>query len=407
MSTSLSGQRILMQASSEAEESVLGPFSSARNAGSDSVHCAQCGGWWALEAIRGVGADGATRPWAEVRLPVDTGAAARRRGLLGNRRRQEGGRSTAKRAEILAQAYEPFCPRSHRLASSAQRMQVVGVIGPVGSSKSHYLAGAVYELLYEQQLAGFDMDLAYRDGHGGSEMESRINDVYTNKAVLPVSEMGSVSGPYTYRLTRDASIGSEAESVDLVFFDVAGEDCMSKHRSAGTARHLFDAEGVVLLIDPDGLPSPGRPLEPRGGAPLASRAIVDNLADAMEEIHGRSAREQGQTVVIAIAKADSANLPPDVWPPEVWPHDGDAEVDAEGLRKRLRGHSDKCRAFLERNGGRGIVAAARNRFGTERVYYAAVSATGEAPTNGSWQAPRPIGCSIPIAQILCLGVDYR
>ena len=190
--------------------------------------------------------------------------------------------SQAERADIVAKNYTLKCPRNHTLVNSAEPTIVVGVIGNVNSSKSHYLVGLIYELIYEQRLAALGADIGYI-GDTGTVMDQRINSVYRDGVILNNTERGEVDGPFSYRLSRHVRTSAESKAI-LTFFDVAGEDCVGLARSADFVRYLFNAAGIIVLVDPGGLPAAGQPLRARGEASLTTRAIIDNLADAMEAV---------------------------------------------------------------------------------------------------------------------------
>jgi len=305
----------------------------------------------------------------------------------------------ALRADIVAKSYKLHCPRDHNLVNSLEPATVVGIIGNVHSSKSHYLAGLVYELIYEQQLSCIDADVAYI-GDTGKTMDERIHAIYQDGDILQTTERGQVGGPFSYRLTRHAQTSMQSKAI-LTFFDVAGEDCVGLASSADFVRYLFNATGIVLLIDPDGLPSPGRPLSARGNASLTSRAIIDNLADALEAVTGRHAHEQDHIICIAIAKADSADLASPVWPPEFWMTKSEGRIRRSELRASLREYSEQCKRALSLLGGQSLINAAETRFRPGQVFYSAVSATNQAPLDQRWVGAQPVGCTIPLAQILC------
>jgi hypothetical protein len=318
--------------------------------------------------------------------------------IFGRRKSPPGNLSQRQRANITGQNFVPICPYEHRLPNTVDLTSVIGVIGNVNSSKSHYLAGLVYELIQEQPLRHLNIDVAYL-GDEAKELEARVNRVYGAGEILPNTEAGVIGGPYSYRLTSGARSDSPTRHV-LSLFDVAGEDCIGLTKSAEFVRYLFNAQGIVLLIDPGGIPNPARPLSSRGSMPLTTRAVVDGLADAMEAVTGLPSPEQPQTIVITLAKADMAELPGDLWPPTVLSNDSDDETVNKSARRGLREYSARCRRALIDLGARGIVEAAETRFDRHKVFFAAVSATGEEPFGGRWSNPRPIGCSIPLALIL-------
>ncbi len=368
--------------------------------GRSAKYCPLCPGWYQLSAIRATAQDGAVTTADKVQLKV---ASTPRVRMLGLRRkgndRDNANLTQSERADIVAKNYTLKCPRNHILVNSAEPTIVVGVIGNVNSSKSHYLVGLIYELIYEQRLAVLGADVGYI-GDTGTIMDQRINSVYRDGTILNNTERGSVDGPFSYRLSRHVRTSAESKAV-LTFFDVAGEDCVGLARSADFVRYLFNAAGIIVLVDPGGLPAVGQPLRARGEASLTTRAIIDNLADAMEAVTGRPSYEQDQIICLTIAKADAANLPAEVWPPadDLLSSNNEIAYDAR-VRKRLREYSDECRDALAKIGGRSLISAAESRFERSHIFYSAVSATNQSPLNGSWAGARPIGCSIPLAQIL-------
>jgi len=368
--------------------------------GRGAKYCPLCPGWYRLSAITATAQDGTLTTADRVQLKV---ASTPRVRMLGLRRKGNGSDtanlSQAERADIVAKNYTLKCPRRHTLVNSTEPTIVVGVIGNVNSSKSHYLVGLVYELIYEQRLAALGADVGYI-GDTGTVMDQRINSVYRDGSILNNTERGAVDGPFSYRLSRHMRTSAESKAI-LTFFDVAGEDCVGLARSADFVRYLFNAAGIIVLVDPGGLPAVGQPLRARGEASLTTRAIIDNLADAMEAVTGRPSYEQDQIVCLTIAKADAANLPAEVWPPaeDLLSSNNEIAYDSR-IRKRLREYSDDCRDALARIGGRSLISAAESRFERSHIFYSAVSATNQSPINGSWAAAQPIGCSIPLAQIL-------
>ena len=273
--------------------------------GRGAKYCPLCPGWWRLSAITATAQDGSRTTADKVQLKV---ASSPRIRVPGFRRKGSGpdnsNLSQAERADIVAKNYTLKCPRNHTLVNSAEPTIVVGVIGNVNSSKSHYLVGLIYELIYEQRLAALGADIGYI-GDTGTVMDQRINSVYRDGVILNNTERGEVDGPFSYRLSRHVRTSAESKAI-LTFFDVAGEDCVGLARSADFVRYLFNAAGIIVLVDPGGLPAAGQPLRARGEASLTTRAIIDNLADAMEAVTGRPSYEQDQIISITIAKADSA-----------------------------------------------------------------------------------------------------
>jgi hypothetical protein len=277
------------------------------------IYCPQCPAWYDPSVVQAQNSAGEWQPFEEVMLSV---SSSNSKSLFRRRPRPVDPQAIRERAAIVAEGWKPYCPENHPLSDSLEPPRVIGIIGNVLSSKTHYLVGLVNELINRQSLHLFNADISYI-GDTGQEMAALIRRIYIDKEVLPSTERGAIGGPFTYRLT----IGdpSESRSYVLVFFDVAGEDCSRLQASATIARYLFSAVGIVILIDPDGIPNPDQPLVARGAAPLADRSIIDILADGISRVTGVMAFENSPTIAIAVAKADSVSWNDGEYPPAFWP----------------------------------------------------------------------------------------
>lgn len=367
----------------------------------DIKYCAQCPAHYRVDQILGkrYGDDGAeeSRPWPEVYVRPKSPSKLRIRDMIRRNGSTEvasvGGQSMKERADIVAQGWQPWCPEGHRLPPTLYPSFVVGVVGNVNSSKSHYLAGTVLELITRRELKPFGVDISYLGDPSDSIMKERIEAVYARGEVLPNTEREQIDGPFSYRMTF-GEVTAES-SRELSFFDVAGEDCTSLQRSAAFVRYLYKAAGIVVLLDPDGIPSPGHPFQSKGGAKLVDREIIDTLANGIEQVTGIDPRSRSDlAIVIAVSKADSVDWVDSEWPVSI------SDLPREGRAARLRAMSEASRTELLRLGGGGIVDAAEARFNKSQVFYTRVSATNQAPIGGGWQDPEPVGCSVPLAMIL-------
>jgi len=122
------------------------------------------------------------------------------KGLLGRRKPAGPVLSQRERAEIAGKSFEPMCPHDHRLPNSVDARSVVGVIGNVGSSKSHYLTGLAYELMHLQPLRHLAIDVAY-SGNEAQKLDDRVEQVFGRREILGPTEPGVIDGPFSYRLT--------------------------------------------------------------------------------------------------------------------------------------------------------------------------------------------------------------
>jgi hypothetical protein len=367
--------------------------------GEDAKYCPRCPGWYRLKDIIAESKDGSTQTSADAVILRVTSPGRSRKSFVSGWRKSSQFTKT-QRASIVAMNFRLKCVKDHELINSLDPTVVVGVIGNVGSSKSHYLAGLVYEIIHEERLRTFGADVAYV-GDTGEKMDERVSDIYAKGMVLERTKGGTLGGPFSYSLTRNLGTSVEAKEV-LTFFDAAGEDCTGElARSATFVRYIFDATGIILLIDPGGLPIPeNRIMARQEKIQLTTRAIIDNLANALEQVNGKPSREQRHIICIAIAKADTVTLPQGVWPPDVWTTVATRRMSNSKIRSMLKDYSERCREALVEIGGQTIVSAAEARFRPGRIFYSAVSATSQSPDDGKWPSPHPMGCSIPLAQAL-------
>lgn len=116
--------------------------------GEDAKYCPRCPGWYRLKDVIAESKDGSIRTSAdEVILRVISPGRSRK--SLASRWHKSAQPTKAQRASIVAMNYRLKCVKDHELINSLDPTVVVGVIGNVGSSKSHYLAGVVYEIIHE------------------------------------------------------------------------------------------------------------------------------------------------------------------------------------------------------------------------------------------------------------------
>lgn len=382
------------------EPSSAEPVDSPSRLGPDARYCPRCLGWYAAASITAVSADGLTRLSAD-KVALRVGSPDRSRGFrFGAVRRRPGPVTKTDRIKIAADDFKLTCPKTHELTNTLDPTVVVGIIGKVGASKTHYLAGLVYELIYEERLKPIGADVAYV-ADASNTMDERITSIYVDGEVQDRTEAGQVVGPFSYRLTRNLGMPGEYKQA-LTFFDAAGEIAAGTvAKSAAFVKYIFDATGIILLIDPGGLPDPANPLVARNPeTELTTRVIVDNLANALEYATGRRSHEQHPVICITIAKADTLKLPANVWPVDIWPATSGKPMSPPRVRKLLTEYSERCKQALAEAGGQTIIHAAEARFRKSRIFYSAVSATSQSPKNGRWIAPHPRGCTIPLVQAL-------
>jgi hypothetical protein len=319
------------------------------------------------------------------------------------------------------EAWTFFCPKGHVVDGNRGLQLPIGVVGPTGSSKSHFLPGLIWETNSKRVLSPLGISL--RAGQfTAAGLDASASAVYVNRRILPPTPPDAVQGPFGYRLSlRDSS-----ERYSLLLFDVGGEALSSIVRIREQAPYVLLSKGLFILIDPrDLLPThfdeSGTERSPRETlvATTNVRNGISRIVDSLEELNDRSIRDLPIPICFVIAKADSIR----------WTFDWDEETTrvlqgahgegADPLEQRLIGSSDRVRAAFAEAGGQLVVEDIDETFDSSRVRFVAASATsempesvpnaqgstGQAPALGSWKEPTPNGTALGLLHLLdMLGV---
>lgn len=196
----------------------------------------------------------------------------------------------------------------------------IGLVGPTNSGKSTYLAVLVRELK-RHVGEGFDITLVPADEWTGDRYIERYQPLITKRRLVnptqsPERDPGTAR-PLIYLLTvtqtrsRFRGDRHRARSVNLVFFDSAGEDATKFDRMARYMRYLQRAAGVVFFIDPGTLPGAaadliqGAEVEAPRLQELAQRVITNTTNQLRIAHHVRGDDEKVPVpAAVAVSKVD-------------------------------------------------------------------------------------------------------
>jgi hypothetical protein len=304
------------------------------------------------------------------------------------------------------------CPNNHVVEGNRGRQLPLAVLGPSGSSKSHFLAGLIWETGAERALHPWNISI--RDGQfTAAGLTSAASALYRDGRQLPATPPDAVIGPFGYRLSTDAS--QRSSDFSLILYDVGGEALSEITRIREQAPFVLLSQAICVLIDPQKLlPSE---FDPDGQAPsdrqrmIAAadvRAGIGRIADALEEIWELPIRDIPIPICFVIAKADSIT----------WSFDfanetsliADESRDGS-LTTALCSSSERVIAAFRSNGGGLIVDEVYERFSSASVRFVAASATSKMPieptagTDVVWDEAEPRGIALVLLHLLeMLGV---
>ena len=210
-------------------------------------------------------------------------------------------------------------------------MLPIAIVGGSSSGKSQYLA-ALIKTLKEGGLSGLgcssfraasqDVDVRYKADYYAPLFVSREPLIHTQR--IRTSE---VYVPLVYEAEfagGTSSRSAEPRKVNLVFFDVSGEDLQDQDTLRRGVAHIVNAAAILLLIDPLTLPNVVEVLPKYFRADDAITAASDDAYQMMSKLtavfalnrDGRRSHRIPVPLALTIAKSDLlefviGGLPPD------------------------------------------------------------------------------------------------
>jgi len=289
---------------------------------------------------------------------------------------------------------------------ATHELYTVGVVGTLGSGKSHFLAAMALEATRRHGLAPFGVtEFAPNERTGVTFQERYYRRVFRQQLTLkgtPREDTNIRFQPLTFRVT----VGKSCETpfrrspadrqIALLFHDVSGEVLTNAGDRAAVAPFLRRADGLIFLVDPAAL-EPVRDWRERSGLADSAQAIddyyqTDLLRACIDEIGEERLREMPVAIVLsksdivlkllgqnfAFARPPSRNV-------EQW------------LKERNVIHHE-VRRVLAQLGGTDLLVAARR---IPNVTFHAVAAIGTEPDrDGRIGGMRPLRCVDPVAQVI-------
>ncbi len=203
------------------------------------------------------------------------------------------------------------CPHcSKHLPSNIERADnyIIALVGGNYSGKSHYIAVLIDQLKQMQQVVGASV----------LEENQTIEDTYKRDYYDPLFNKqtmfaGTIQGreynPLVY--TLDFSVNqnsSRSRPVNLIFYDVAGEDIAQHVRMVDYARFVLHANAIIFLADPLTMPAIENRILPTYRKPnLAiirrSSEVLAWVVQQYERFHGTEGRVS-IPVAITLSKSD-------------------------------------------------------------------------------------------------------
>jgi len=132
---------------------------------------------------------------------------------------------------------------------------VIAIIGAKETGKSHYIAVLIRQIYNLYNL--FDWSLMAMDDETMRLYNDRFHKpLYANRKTIRVTMTAKsdldVRKPLLYSLSKTS--GRRLKTVTLAFFDTAGEDMDDEVAMRAINPYIYNASGIILLLDPLQIP---------------------------------------------------------------------------------------------------------------------------------------------------------
>ena len=184
----------------------------------------------------------------------------------------------------------------------------ISVVGVTGAGKTVFL---------NQLLTRFSDAVEHTNFRLAADNLDEIGEAIQPSRPLPEStDAKIVRPPLAALLMRDKPVPGKAEGVCVVFYDIAGDNCVNSRGEPDAAKarttignYIAFSDGLIFLIDPAQLPPLARGREPRA-------SDIAQVVNVMNQIRADTNLTQPQwdkiPVAVTIAKSDKFINNPDI-----------------------------------------------------------------------------------------------
>ncbi len=212
------------------------------------------------------------------------------------------------------QCINPQCNKLlPRNIESVDQNVTVAVIGDTFSGKTHYIAALIEQLRSGRYIpSGYDLCLL-------NPAQEEVEEIYQRDYYQPLFQRKEVlqrtnkqydqnAEPLIYELTLE---GQMHKVVNLLIYDISGEDLTNQRDFMSVRPHLLNAKGILFMADPWAIPGfrnkLAHHLQPDSA--FVTGRVVMNVLHTLTQLYqsnaGRSSRARFNIpVALVITKAD-------------------------------------------------------------------------------------------------------
>lgn len=181
-----------------------------------------------------------------------------------------------------------LCPHCHnRLAPSYGENKVIfiSIVGITGSGKTVYLNQLLQSIKKTLSNAGVIVN---------STFNMKVKEPILKGQILPAgTQEGTMYDPIIMNITAER--GGEKEDYTLVFYDIAGENCISDEMLFAYGPYLKQSQAIIMLMDPEQF---------TGLATETVTSDVSLVTDALIQFFKASGKGERPIMAATLSKSD-------------------------------------------------------------------------------------------------------
>ncbi len=290
----------------------------------------------------------------------------------------------------------------------------IAIIGDSSSGKTHYIASLIDQLrrsALTQNGKGLVQLRPRNKATSDNYKKIYYDPIFQNREIALLTRPGRFDAqgnptriePLVYQLIIQDNSSSAGSMLNLLFYDISGEDLANNTGLVQFGEHVLRADGIIYLADPMAMDHIYQQLPQEARSPqVSTRRVEEVLSTVMYRLEQYNRVRPDESIsiptAIAISKADVLqHIIPDTVRPNYWlmyrqAYDGKAHVDD------IKHVDQEVRSILKRYGENALLQMS-NRF--EHVNFFAISATGHPPdSTNTYPRIEPHRCLDPFIWIL-------
>lgn len=282
----------------------------------------------------------------------------------------------------------------------------IAIVGDTSSGKSHYIAALIHQIQQGelQRADRYSRFACMTQDVEGDYVRNVIKPLFEDKQSPPPTQNAIEFNrkPLIYELIINPSPEYPSRRINLILYDVSGEDLSSQERMVQFSRHVFNATAIIFLANPVSMPQIYNLLPPflqqQMVTGLTSSSVLNSVIRLIEDYRGYDAGARLSLTPIAITVTKSDLLKQLTTVQQQYHflkrpiYNGTINLQDLDIVDR------EVRQLLDEYGERTLLQSTLN---FSKVKFFAVSATGYAPDkNQKYPAVDPCRCLDPVLWIL-------